>query len=310
MCHIPLPGRPCQLCERTSRQCTFFAEPVKKSGKASSSATRPLYKGPGNNLQLNGESGSGESARSRLVAILLLVDADASFQAVFDSGVNSQTENFPDGYNDLGALPVPLDILETLVQDVPFDVIHSDSGWPALEGPECDGAFGPDAPIDVNVLFDPMDSPEDVATCASSDALMGSVAAEPMAITSKQSESNFEDYSFDQHQDFSSQIFGFTNESDPYLLNCFPVDTEDELKFFRLIYRKMEDNGQNTNHTSTLPSSGEVPPTHFLRSHRQTVTHTVEMVDSYLSGGGGSETDAAELLSLVDLELGSVLIRL
>lgn len=186
----------------------------------------------------------------------------------------------------------------------------SEGGWPLLEGPGWEATFGPDTLIDINAPFDPMDIPDDAATGSSIGSVTADRTWDPAVETPKDSESSFNEFSLDRNPDFSSQIFGFTNESDPFLLNHFAIDTEDEVKFFRLIYRKMENSNQSSAHVSASDGPGESVPTHFLRSHRQTVAHAVEMVESCLSGGIGPEADTAELHALVDVELGTVLIRL
>lgn len=38
LCNIPKPGQPCQLCERTGRQCTFTGNPGKKQKERASRA--------------------------------------------------------------------------------------------------------------------------------------------------------------------------------------------------------------------------------------------------------------------------------
>lgn len=46
LCNIPEPGQPCQLCERTSRLCTFVGNPGKKqrdrASRAQSGGTPPM----------------------------------------------------------------------------------------------------------------------------------------------------------------------------------------------------------------------------------------------------------------------------
>ncbi|KAM0443262.1 hypothetical protein ACHAQK_003625 [Fusarium lateritium] len=70
----------------------------------------------------------------------------------------------------------------------------------------------------------------------------------------------FEKLSFDQRPDYSTSFIGFSNESDPFSLNHFPYTSTDEVDFFRVTYRKQQDQ-----------SHGRVNfPIHFLQSHTDT----------------------------------------
>ena len=106
--------------------------------------------------------------------------------------------------------------------------------------------------------------------------------------------------------DFSCQLFGFTNESDPFLLSRLPSDTNGELKYFRLVYRNMFN--EDVRGGPGIPRARA--PVHFLCSHRETVTNAREMVDSALFGESTVERDRDLLHKMVNADLGVALISL
>lgn len=119
---------------------------------------------------------------------------------------------------------------------------------------------------------------------------------------------SLEDQSLDKKTDFSYQWFGFTNESDPYLLSQMPSDTNDELKYFKLIYRAMKD--VDDFKSDRIPDESSPVPTHFLLSHRQTVANAVEIVNTCLAGEASEEKDRKDLEQEVNIDLGVALISL
>ncbi|KAJ5502429.1 transcriptional regulator family: Fungal Specific TF [Penicillium fimorum] len=95
-----------------------------------------------------------------------------------------------------------------------------------------------------------------------------------------------EELTFDQKPDFSSQLFGFSGESDPFLLRNYPYDDSGEVKFFRLIYRMASNTAAGPESDNTVPPetqqgtslSGAVP-VYFLQNHSQTVSRSLQAVE-------------------------------
>ncbi|KAM0280962.1 hypothetical protein ACHAPQ_010364 [Fusarium lateritium] len=82
----------------------------------------------------------------------------------------------------------------------------------------------------------------------------------------------FEKLSFDQRPDYSTSFIGFSNESDPFSLNHFPYTSTDEVDFFRVTYRKQQDQ-----------SHGRVNfPIHFLQSHTDTAAKAQNIAEKNL----------------------------
>ena len=247
-----------------------------------------------------------------------LVEADLSslhWAALDGQSPNVTVSGFGSGHDSLETQP-HLQVNIDMSGYLPSSSIHGDTSQLLHEESDLDTLFGPDPLIDINTPFDPMETLQGVANNSFHDDQTGAETADltresPAApFRDRDSVTSFESFSLDHSSDFSPQIFGFTNESDPWLLNWFPFDTEDELKFFKIIYRKMGDRSPHSDHALARMDPAETLPVHFVRSHRQTVVNAVDMADSYLSGGGGEEADAAELRTLVNPELGTALVRL
>ncbi|KAM0206384.1 hypothetical protein ACHAQI_008300 [Fusarium lateritium] len=106
----------------------------------------------------------------------------------------------------------------------------------------------------------------------------------------------FEKLSFDQKPNYSTSFIGFSNESDPFSLNHFPYTSTDEVDFFRVTYRKQQDQ-----------SHGRVNfPVHFLQSHTDTASKAQNIAEKCMS----SIDDRESLEKLVDRDTGVALVRL
>ncbi|KAM5385335.1 hypothetical protein ACJZ2D_000976 [Fusarium nematophilum] len=111
----------------------------------------------------------------------------------------------------------------------------------------------------------------------------------------------FERLSLDQRPDHSTQLIGFSNESDPFSLQHFPYNNVDEVDFFRVTYRKFSPRTSSRNN-----GSSEYPPLHFLQSQTGTAIEARRIVDGCMS----SNDDREELEKLVDVNTGVALVRL
>lgn len=108
--------------------------------------------------------------------------------------------------------------------------------------------------------------------------------------------------SMDLRQDHSTQLIGFSNESDPFSLHHFPYNDADEVDFFRVTYRIQPGRGSS----SCNDGPSDCPPIHFLQSQTGTVTDIRKTVDQCMS----SDDERAKLEKLVDRESGVALVRL
>ena len=100
--------------------------------------------------------------------------------------------------------------------------------------------------------------------------------------------------SLDHRKDCSTTMIGFSNESDPFALNGFPYNNQDEIDFFRVTYRRLSPK-ESTDH-----------PLHFLQSQSLTATETRKVVEDCTP----KLDDRTHLESLVDHANGAALVRL
>lgn len=111
----------------------------------------------------------------------------------------------------------------------------------------------------------------------------------------------FERLSIDQRPEHSTQLIGFSNESDPFSLQHFPYNEVDEVDFFRVSYRKFSARTSTRNNNT----SG-YPPLHFLQSQTGTAVEARRVVDECMSSSDNRES----LEKLVDRTAGVALVKL
>ncbi|KAF4470561.1 Transcriptional activator DAL81 [Fusarium albosuccineum] len=114
--------------------------------------------------------------------------------------------------------------------------------------------------------------------------------------------STSEGLSIDLKPKHSTQLIGFSNESDPFALHHFPYNHLDEVDFFRVTYRIQPGRGSS----SRNDGSSECPPIHFLHSQTGTAVEIRKVVDQCMS----SIDDREHLEKLVDRDAGVALVRL
>lgn len=102
--------------------------------------------------------------------------------------------------------------------------------------------------------------------------------------------------SLDRRCDKSSVFIGYSNESDPFLLEHFPYKADDEVDFFMVTYRK----------PSAAPVSQGNPPCHILQSKRQATSQGRDVISKAMA----MADERQALDELVDLEAGVSLLRL
>lgn len=96
----------------------------------------------------------------------------------------------------------------------------------------------------------------------------------------------------DPNSDHCTQFIGYSNESDPFILQQWPYNSTDEVDFFLVTYRN--------------PAALTDPPVHFLRSKAGTASQARDLIDECMS----LKNDREQLEQLVDVEMGVTLVRL
>ncbi|KAM3456209.1 hypothetical protein MY3296_001806 [Beauveria thailandica] len=97
-------------------------------------------------------------------------------------------------------------------------------------------------------------------------------------------------------EDRSTSFIGYSNESDPFLLEHYPYGASDELDFFMVTYRRPSLQGVSAGH----------PPVHFLQSKPQAALQNQEAMGNCLA----LENERDVLNDLVSVEMGVALLRL
>ncbi|OAA80608.1 fungal specific transcription factor domain protein [Akanthomyces lecanii RCEF 1005] len=97
-------------------------------------------------------------------------------------------------------------------------------------------------------------------------------------------------------QDRSTSFIGYSNESDPFLLEHYPYNAADELDFFMVTYRR----------PSLLGLSAGHAPIHFLQSRPQAALQSQETMAGCLA----LKNERDLLHDLVSVEMGVALLRL
>ncbi|KAM3532037.1 hypothetical protein NHJ13051_000413 [Beauveria bassiana] len=94
----------------------------------------------------------------------------------------------------------------------------------------------------------------------------------------------------------STSFIGYSNESDPFLLEHYPYSASDELDFFMVTYRRPSLQGVSVGH----------PPIHFLQSKPQAALQNQEAMGACLA----LKNERDVLNDLVSVEMGVALLRL
>ncbi len=96
--------------------------------------------------------------------------------------------------------------------------------------------------------------------------------------------------------DRSTSFIGYSNESDPFLLEHYPYSAADELDFFMVTYRR----------PSLQSVSGGHAPIHFLQSRPQAALQSQEAMANCLA----LKNERELLNDLISVEMGVALLRL
>lgn len=300
LCNIPNPGEPCQLCERTGRQCTFIGSPGKKrerTPRARSGDTPPVVLPDdveGAELLFNGRLQSNDNDHHNMLEI-------SGTRAVL---VLYSFTDKPVG----GHVPVSDEAADRGL--VPLDGIILGTTWPSqgdidwnLSLNQCAQPNMGDTCRDFQFLGD-----SEVPTLAiEGDTRSGSVQnMDAMNRTSTEISTSpsaaFAHRSIDQRPDYSTQLIGFSNESDPFSLQHFPYNSLDEVDFYRVAYRKVSARNSSLSNNET---SGH-PPLHFLQSQTGTAVEACRIVDECMP----PNDDRESLERLVDRTAGVALVEL
>lgn len=96
--------------------------------------------------------------------------------------------------------------------------------------------------------------------------------------------------SLDMSQHYTSQLFGPSGESDPYLLNLYPYDKNQEFRFSKVVYRRLEEEAS---------SASRILPAHFLLSHTSITAAAQARSESDATGVSNESEDRKELDRLI-----------
>ncbi|EGX90473.1 fungal specific transcription factor domain protein [Cordyceps militaris CM01] len=234
LCNIPDPTRPCQLCDRTGRPCTFLA----------AAKSRPMRASPSRH---SADRGDGLSHQGQYTASF----AHDAHSALGDG----LSPTFVQPLGDMISTPWTPDMpqlgqTEEFMHDMP-------DFW----------SF-------------PYAVAETVATAENRDE----IPPRPEARAT-----------LNRH-DRSTSFIGYSNESDPFLLEHYPYGAADELDFFMVTYRRPSPQNVAAGH----------PPIHFLQSKPQAPLQNQEAMASCLA----LQNERHLLNDLVSVEMGVALLRL
>ncbi|KAH6967030.1 fungal-specific transcription factor domain-containing protein [Fusarium venenatum] len=263
LCNIPDPTRPCQLCDRIGRECTFVGNPNKKP------RDRRVRRG------VDVEALQSPSA-------ILAAQTGTSFEAQSYHG-NGDLDETQTPVNETGSGITPIaDMLSQPIlsdeTDINWDLTfnHQDQAFDFLtngELPTLDYVNEQTPPELRNIAHSPNIT---ITAQASTDQ---SIPVERL--------------SMDQTADCSTSLIGFSNESDPFSLDHFPYGSNDEVDFFRVTYRRQE----QQDHGLTI---------HFLQSQTATAVEGQRVIEKCIS----PLDDRKYLETLVDRETGVALVKL
>lgn len=238
LCNIPDPARPCQLCDRTGRPCTFLTGTKRRASRSSHSPQSIT----------GGALGGQYPAFADGSALLVDPAPDFATFAQLEGGISPVDMETPWTGLEAGALQA-----FGVQQDIP-------AFW---------GQYG--------------------------EAAVGGEAVAVTQPSPTPAASNRECKTM-RRLDRSSTFIGYSNESDPFLLEHYPHNAADELDFFMVTYRR--------------PSPDDVPagslPIHFLQSKPQAASESKDVMAGCLA----IDDERALLDKLVDAEMGVALIRL
>ncbi|KAM0543612.1 hypothetical protein ACHAPJ_012199 [Fusarium lateritium] len=285
LCNIPDPTRPCQLCERTGRQCTFIGNPNKKQRD-------------GNFPRQNSGDPPRVPARDQVVVPHFAepsrppYEAQLAGQERHDRGDTQDILHDEDSRVSAGDAGVGL---------IPLNDMISQTMFSGGDGIDWNLTFnqishgGEDHVQHFDFLangelpdLEPIDdqTPSDHQELGMANATPADAPASPAT--------SFERLSIDQRPNHSTSFIGFSNESDPFSLNHFPYTSNDEVDFFRVTYRKQQHG----------PSG--CTPIHLLQSQTGTAVEAQKIVDQCMSSIDSRE----HLEKLVDRDTGKALVKL
>ncbi|PNY23683.1 Transcriptional activator protein DAL81 [Tolypocladium capitatum] len=243
LCNIPDPSKPCQLCDRTGRPCTFITDASKKPKKLSTlNGTR--------SLQLDGMITDSSTLYRRGEAQVQLAESQSPEEGL---GENLHAfERFMFDASWSGDANTNWDI--RVRQHGPPTHDDSSGGLNILQDTELSDMW-------------PLETP----------AIIGGEYLNPREQTTPENPSGLpssvEHSALDQRHNYSSSFIGYSNESDSFLLEYFPYNSSDEVDFFMVTYRKPSRVSVSTGH----------PPVHILQSRAQATLEGREIIGKCMS---------------------------
>jgi hypothetical protein len=281
LCNIPDPTRPCQLCDRIGRECTFVGNPNKKPR---------------------------DSRVRRRAEAEVLPSPSAMFAA--QTGTSFEAQPYHDNGNLDGGKFLSLLGNQAncdATKETQTPVNEAGTGITSIADMLSQPILSGEADIGWDLAFSHQDQAFDFLTDGQLPSLdyvneqtppeFHNIAHSPNTATTTQASTNqsipVERLSMDQRVDCSSSLIGFSNESDPFSLNHFPYGENDEVDFFRVTYRRQQSENQG-------------PTLHFLQSQIATSIEGQKVMEKCIS----PLDDRNHLESLVDKETGVALVKL
>ncbi|KAK2018539.1 fungal-specific transcription factor domain-containing protein [Colletotrichum eremochloae] len=252
LCSIPDPLQPCQLCKRIGRECTFVGNPSKR---------------PKGRQNASPSAGAGPQSQSPTQSVMslspgLILQAQQDVPNMTNSPVEHQhaVSEFIWPSNS----PLNWDLGNS-------QLAHN------LEFQDSSAAF-----------LEPLRGHDVV----SRDEGALQPARDSAVEESSNTECVPERSSLDERPNHSTTFIGFSNESDPFLVNHFPHNDQDEIDFFRVTYRNV--------------TGDKSQPRHFLQSQTGTAAESQRVLNECLP-----KVDEREKLeNIVDKATGAALVRL
>ncbi|KAM0499438.1 hypothetical protein ACHAP8_005594 [Fusarium lateritium] len=258
LCNIPDPTRPCQLCDRIGRECTFVGNPNKKPR---------------------------DSRVRKGVDVEALQSPSAMLAA--QTGTSFGAQPYHDNSGLDGEKVLSMDEIQAncnAMKEAQAHVNEAGSGITPIADMLSQPILSGEADINWDLSFNHQDQAFDFLTNGELPSLdyineqtppeLRNIAYSPSIAMTAQAPADqstpVERLSMDQRADCSTSLIGFSNESDPFSLDHFPYGSSDEVDFLRVTYRRQE----QQDHEPTL---------HFLQSQTATAVEGQKVMENCIA---------------------------
>jgi len=317
-CNITDPSRPCQLCERFQRSCTFLEKPHRKGQRESLPRAQGQEQENGQEHEQEqeqehggfvGEERIGEPLRAADHSTEPLYSLDNLASDRGQSANSSEINNDHVRRNHFNPTVPTWEHSNTVPRDmlIARDTPDTAANQVQLTSPDCYiDAF--------NSQFSDPERSHDRHSGANCDSFIHHPSASeiPNLLHIESHEERVEDNlvevhgrptkrqrrgrslssskSLDTYHDYTSQLFGLSGESDPYLLDFYPYGKNHEFRFSKVIYRQLQKERHGPSRTL---------PTQFLLSHNSITAAAQARAELDAAVTGNMLTDREELDQLI-----------